>query len=164
MTATRSRRVGSAARPARRSTVPNADPGDLKSVGGSVRGGNPLEPRAQAHHECATKPRVLGFCLSHSSGRSRAEGPPASRSSQAEGGTRKACRQEVATVGSEPWPDGDVAQLGEHLLCKQGVTGSSPVISTQHIVNRIGRNSRFLSIAEAMAGFLLVKSVARFRD
>ena len=25
---------------------------------------------------------------------------------------------------------GDVAQLGEHLLCKQGVTGSIPVIST----------------------------------
>ena len=25
---------------------------------------------------------------------------------------------------------GDVAQLGEHLLCKQGVAGSSPVIST----------------------------------
>ena len=26
---------------------------------------------------------------------------------------------------------GDVAQLGEHLLCTQGVTGSSPVISTR---------------------------------
>ena len=25
---------------------------------------------------------------------------------------------------------GDVAQLGEHLLCKQGVAGSSPAIST----------------------------------
>ncbi len=25
---------------------------------------------------------------------------------------------------------GDVAQLGEHLLCKQGVAGSNPVIST----------------------------------
>src|ERR1700687_5381341 len=25
---------------------------------------------------------------------------------------------------------GDVAQLGEHLLCKQGVGGSSPLIST----------------------------------
>jgi hypothetical protein len=25
---------------------------------------------------------------------------------------------------------GDVAQLGEHLLCKQGVAGSIPVIST----------------------------------
>ena len=25
---------------------------------------------------------------------------------------------------------GDVAQLGEHLLCKQGVSGSSPLIST----------------------------------
>jgi hypothetical protein len=26
---------------------------------------------------------------------------------------------------------GAVAQLGEHLLCKQGVTGSSPVSSTK---------------------------------
>ncbi len=25
---------------------------------------------------------------------------------------------------------GDVAQLGEHLLCKQGVVGSSPIVST----------------------------------
>ena len=27
-------------------------------------------------------------------------------------------------------PYGDVAQLGEHLLCTQGVAGSIPVIST----------------------------------
>ena len=27
-------------------------------------------------------------------------------------------------------PHGRVAQLGEHLLCKQGVTGSIPVTST----------------------------------
>jgi hypothetical protein len=33
------------------------------------------------------------------------------------------------TVGFEPCA-GDVAQLGEHLPCTQGVTGSSPVIST----------------------------------
>ena len=28
-------------------------------------------------------------------------------------------------------PDGGVAQLGEHLLCKQGVSGSIPLISTR---------------------------------
>ena len=28
---------------------------------------------------------------------------------------------------------GRVAQLGEHLLCKQGVTGSIPVTSTNHL-------------------------------
>jgi hypothetical protein len=33
---------------------------------------------------------------------------------------------------------GAVAQLGEHLLCKQGVGGSSPLISTMHVDNRIG--------------------------
>ena len=26
---------------------------------------------------------------------------------------------------------GGIAQLGEHLLCKQGVIGSSPIISTK---------------------------------
>ena len=29
---------------------------------------------------------------------------------------------------------GRVAQLGEHLLCKQGVTGSIPVTSTNQLV------------------------------
>ena len=28
-------------------------------------------------------------------------------------------------------PAGDVAQLEEHLLCKQGVVGSSPIVSTE---------------------------------
>ena len=37
----------------------------------------------------------------------------------------------IAIEGGEPClATGDVAQLGEHLLCTQGVTGSSPVIST----------------------------------
>ena len=27
--------------------------------------------------------------------------------------------------------DGGIAQLGEHLLCKQGVIGSNPIISTK---------------------------------
>ncbi len=30
---------------------------------------------------------------------------------------------------------GDVAQLGEHLLCKQGVSGSIPLISTMFFDN-----------------------------
>ena len=33
---------------------------------------------------------------------------------------------------------GDVAQLGEHLLCKQGVAGSSPAISTATSSGRRG--------------------------
>jgi hypothetical protein len=32
--------------------------------------------------------------------------------------------------GPRSYPIGDVAQLEEHLLCKQGVAGSSPAIST----------------------------------
>ncbi len=30
-----------------------------------------------------------------------------------------------------PVNPGDVAQLVEHLLCKQGVVGSSPIVSTK---------------------------------
>ena len=41
-------------------------------------------------------------------------------------------------MGGEP-SDGDIAQLGERLLCKQEVTGSIPVISTrQEKVNAAG--------------------------
>ena len=54
---------------------------------------------------------------------------PRMRGSRAEGDARNSYRQESVTVVFEPCT-GDVAQLGEHLLCTQGVTGSSPVIST----------------------------------
>ena len=37
-------------------------------------------------------------------------------------------------VGPER-PDGGVAQLGEHLLCKQGVIGSIPIVSTRGVFN-----------------------------
>jgi hypothetical protein len=37
----------------------------------------------------------------------------------------------VAQVGKIQF--GGVAQLGEHLLCKQGVTGSIPVVSTTRV-------------------------------
>jgi hypothetical protein len=30
--------------------------------------------------------------------------------------------------------DGAVAQLGEHLLCKQGVSGSIPLSSTKYLI------------------------------
>ena len=33
---------------------------------------------------------------------------------------------------------GGVAQLGEHLLCKQGVVGSSPITSTTAVDSRFG--------------------------
>ena len=31
---------------------------------------------------------------------------------------------------------GDVAQLGEHLLCKQGVVGSIPIVSRRRVPAR----------------------------
>ena len=36
-------------------------------------------------------------------------------------------------IGRRPGHRGGVAQLGEHLLCKQGVIGSNPFISTNSI-------------------------------
>ena len=35
--------------------------------------------------------------------------------------------------------DGGLAQLVEHLLCKQGVTGSSPVTSTNGPIAQLAR-------------------------
>ena len=34
-------------------------------------------------------------------------------------------------------PHGGVAQLGEHLPCKQGVMGSNPIISTKDLLKRM---------------------------
>ena len=43
--------------------------------------------------------------------------------------------------------DGRVAQLGEHLLCKQGVTGSIPVTSTNHLpANQLLTNLAFVRL------------------
>ena len=42
---------------------------------------------------------------------------------------RSKARQMAGLVASAP-PEGGLAQLGEHLLCKQGVIGSIPIVST----------------------------------
>ena len=41
----------------------------------------------------------------------------------------------------KPRRDGGVAQLGEHLLCKQGVIGSNPFISTMRVKDGKGSTS-----------------------
>ena len=41
---------------------------------------------------------------------------------------------------------GDVAQLGEHLLCKQGVVGSIPIVSTKRVQAEI-QNSDGMCVA-----------------
>ena len=41
-------------------------------------------------------------------------------------------------------PLGGIAQLGEHLLCKQGVSGSSPLTSTNAVaVNAVAVLAKF---------------------
>ena len=37
---------------------------------------------------------------------------------------------QVKSLNNSPHKNGGVAQLGEHLPCKQGVMGSNPIIST----------------------------------
>jgi hypothetical protein len=41
---------------------------------------------------------------------------------------------EVQILPGPPMNDGGLAQLGEHLLCKQGVVGSIPTVSTNWIM------------------------------
>ena len=48
-------------------------------------------------------------------------------------------RGEMGFIGR---PHGGVAQLGEHLPCKQGVMGSNPIISTKKAWARDGENDR----------------------
>ena len=45
-------------------------------------------------------------------------------------------------------PFGGIAQLGEHLLCKQGVRGSSPLISTSPKGDRKPRDFLYGLIAQ----------------
>ena len=83
-----------------------------------------------------TNPQVRQPCLSHSSGFK------ACSTTRGPGRTRWEMRRARVVIriacGRVRTARGDVAQLGEHLLCKQGVSGSSPLISTMHLVNRIG--------------------------
>ena len=55
--------------------------------------------------------------------------------------TSKAC-QIFEKEEKQPWEHGGVAQLGEHLPCKQGVMGSIPIISTTGKSGRMGREER----------------------
>ena len=41
---------------------------------------------------------------------------------------------QFSVTGKQPHKYGGVAQLGEHLPCKQGVMGSNPIISTRSAV------------------------------
>src|SRR5256885_8340483 len=95
----------------------------MTTGGGSVRGENPSR---FVFSECTKQTRFrVSFCLSHSSD---FQGLKTSRGSNAIR-VRRETPKGVAIPRSIRGP-GDVAQLGEHLLCKQGVSGSNPLIST----------------------------------
>ena len=52
----------------------------------------------------------------------------------------------MADTASSLYPNGGVAQLGEHLPCKQGVMGSNPIISTRSA--RADKQSQFAAQIE----------------
>jgi hypothetical protein len=57
---------------------------------------------------------------------------------------------------------GDVAQLGEHQLCKLGVAGSTPVVSTH--LSSIRRSAGLLFSAVLLVGDASSKPEARAKD
>ena len=74
------------------------------------------------------------------------------------------------TVSSPVWvlnrTDGAVAQLGEHLLCKQGVVGSIPISSTNptaHTRKRFPRISAVLTIVVPLRAASIF-AIQRFFD
>ena len=54
------------------------------------------------------------------------------------------CIRQVLQVGG-------IAQLGEHLLCKQGVIGSIPIVSTTRVCKQTRRNQHVLSRRQSFA-------------
>jgi hypothetical protein len=127
MTATRSRRLRRPSRP--KSTVPKAEPSDivgrrLSARWKSARTRGCYDPHTSAQNK-TSRSWYLSFPLFSPQGLT----PPAgeARTRRETRGTRVVMK--LNTIGSAVF--GDVAQLGEHLLCTQGVTGSSPVISTR---------------------------------
>ena len=61
----------------------------------------------------------------------RAKREGKARESRSTGESRKIVVQFPGTKEREKGNRGGVAQLGEHLPCKQGVMGSNPIISTK---------------------------------
>ena len=59
------------------------------------------------------------------------EGAASRRKGQRSSLKEKREEEELRQKGS--WKRGGVAQLGEHLPCKQGVMGSNPIISTKSV-------------------------------
>ena len=66
----------------------------------------------------------------------RAKREGKARESRSTGESRKIVVQFPGTKEREKGNRGGVAQLGEHLPCKQGVMGSNPIISTNGKVRR----------------------------
>ena len=55
------------------------------------------------------------------------------------------------------FPYGGIAQLGEHLPCKQGVKGSNPFISTEE-----WSNAKFFKLEKHAKRVFLIETLFRF--
>ena len=67
----------------------------------------------------------------------------------------------LETVWESRWlpdPFGGIAQLGEHLPCKQGVKGSNPFISTQQTEVCWTENTKYSLRADAKASGLFLEN------
>ena len=56
--------------------------------------------------------------------------------------TAEGLRQGERELNINPKENGGVAQLGEHLPCKQGVMGSNPIISTRRQIAAAKRRKK----------------------
>ncbi len=63
-------------------------------------------------------------------------------------GASAQCQPEGCSA-RERKPNGAVAQLGEHLLCKQGVSGSIPLSSTMNCPDAVAANAAALRTGRA---------------
>ncbi len=110
-------------------------PNRLRPEGGSARGGNPFESWDRCPRECTTNEPIGKPCLSHSSGRSRSEPPPAKPgASHAEGDARNAHRHNARDVRAR-----GCSSVGRAPALQAGGHRFESGHLHQHIDNRIGR-------------------------
>jgi hypothetical protein len=106
----------------------------LRRWGGRPAGSGNLckeKPRARCSRRSTTAPRRMPErrVAPRFRGQGRPRRPARAFSSVGES-ARLITVRSLVRIQKGPRSSGDVAQLGEHLLCKQGVAGSSPAIST----------------------------------
>src|SRR5436190_1582999 len=81
--------------------------------------------------KAAARPTPIRSTPSRSSRRLGSQAPDSAATSRSVDSMSPDAGAEASFLPRFLHPPGDVAQLVEHLLCKQGVGGSSPLVSTK---------------------------------